>query len=206
MKEFAGLSEQQAKAIQNSRRRVIETIGQNMDLYGVTLSIGHLYGNIFFSREPVTLDEMVDTMGLSKTSISTGMRTLTDLKMVNRVWSKGSRKDLYEAETDWHQSFADFFSVKWRKSVEMNVHALKKSLAEMDRLKAEHPGDEALQAFADADMDKMKHALAYYRWLDRLIDALESGDIYKLIPKDELPADAPRYPMPGGIDTQAMFK
>lgn len=33
---------------------------------------------------------------------------------------------------------------------------------------------------------KMKQAVAYYKWLDRLIDSMESEEIYKLIPKEEV--------------------
>jgi len=185
MTQLEGLSEQQLQKLQQSRRRVIETIGKNMDLYGVTLSIGHLYGNMFFCHHPVTLDEMVETMGLSKTSISTGMRTLQELKMVNKVWSKGSRKDLYEVEMDWYQTFVDFFSIKWRKSVEMNVNALKKSLSEMEKLKQEYASDDHFVAILDTDMSKMRNALAYYRWLEKLIDSMESGEIYNWLPKED---------------------
>src|SRR5690606_18531235 len=116
--------------------------GKNMDLYGVTLSIGHLYGNMYFNQSPVTLDEMSSTMGMSKTSMSTGMRTLYDLKMINKVWGKGSRKDLYEVVPDWHQNFADFFSIKWRKAVEQNMSVLKRSfkeIEEMEQLYADDP-------------------------------------------------------------------
>lgn len=171
--------------VEKSRRRVIESIGKNIDLYGITLSIGHLYGNMYFSDHPVTLDEMTQMMGMSKTSMSTGMRTLTDLKMVHKVWEKGSRKDLYEVETDWYQTFADFFSIKWRKSIEQNVTALQRSLKEMEQLKEQHPGHETLQLSLDPDIDKIKNALAYYRWLGRLIDSFESGDIFDFIPKEE---------------------
>lgn len=102
------LTEVQQETLQKIRKRVIEAIGKNMDLYGVTLSTGHLYGLLFFADHPMTLDDMGREMEMSKTSMSTSMRTLLDLKMVNKVWNKGSRKDLYEVEMDWHQTFADF--------------------------------------------------------------------------------------------------
>ncbi|GIQ62956.1 HTH-type transcriptional repressor GbsR [Paenibacillus cisolokensis] len=160
-----------------------------MDLYGITLSIGHLYGNMYFNSAPVTLDEMSETMGLSKTSISTGMRTLMDLKMIDKVWGKGSRKDLYEASTDWYQNFADYFSIKWRKAVETNMHALNKSLCEMKELEQEglEQGNDQLVTIVRRDIAKIGDALQYYRWLLRLIDALESGEIFKFIPKEENP-------------------
>ena len=180
-------SENRHQRLAKLRQRVIETIGNNMDLYGVTMSVGHLYGHMYFSDAPVTLEEMVQVMGMSKTSMSTGMRTLIDLKMVSKVWGKGSRKDLYTVETDWHQTFVDYFSVRWRKSMEMNVTALRRSLAELETLKreAEADGDEELLTALAKDEYKMQEAMKYYRLLDRLIDSFESGEIYRLVPKEE---------------------
>ncbi len=184
MTAFEGLSEDQIKVIEKSRQRVIDSIGNNMDLYGITLSIGHLYGNIYFNNGPVTLDDMGEKMGMSKTSMSTGMRTLMDLKMLNKVWEKGSRKDLYEVETDWYQNFVDYFSIKWRKSLEMNITSLNKSIAEIRKLRDENPGNEKLVNQTSIDLEKMMDAIQYYTWLGRFIDALESGEIFNWIPKD----------------------
>ena len=176
-----------ARKLQQIRQRVIETIGNNMDLYGVTLSVGHMYGHMFFSNAPVTLDEMGQVMGMSKTSMSTGMRTLIDLKMVHRVLGKGSRKDLYAVEEDWYQTFVDYFSVRWRKSTEMNMQALKKALTELEKLKGELDLSEHAEIAETIARDerKMKEALKYYRWLERFIGKLESGEIFEFVPKEE---------------------
>ncbi|GAA3400859.1 GbsR/MarR family transcriptional regulator [Paenibacillus hodogayensis] len=171
--------------ILKARKRVIEAIGKNMDLYGITQSVGHLYGMLFFSEKPMTLDEMGKEMEMSKTSMSTGVRNLLDLKMVHKVWEKGARKDLYEAEPDWYQTFADYFAIEWRKAVEANVIALNRSSAELRRLQEAADGEEATLAIIQSDLDKIDSALRYYEWLNRFIDTLESGDIYKLVPKDK---------------------
>lgn len=183
--EFESIPADLIQRIQKTRQRVIESIGKNMDLYGVTLSIGHLYGNMFFRNQPVTLDEMADIMGLSKTSVSTGMRTLQDLKMIQKVWGKGSRKDLYEVEQDWYQTFADFFSIKWRKSTEMNLQSLHRSSNEMKKLLEDYPDNEQLTELLHSDMEKIAAAIEYYDWLNRLIDAVESGEIFKLVPRQD---------------------
>lgn len=179
------LSEVQLATLQKIRKRVIEAIGKNMDLYGVTLSTGHLYGLLFFADHPMTLDDMGREMEMSKTSMSTSMRTLLDLKMVNKVWNKGSRKDLYEVEMDWHQTFADFFAIKWRKAVEMNLQVMRKAIYEMDKLLDQELENDELRKILEHDRDKMKQAVSFYKWLDRLIDALEDEEIYKLVPKEE---------------------
>ncbi|SDE21574.1 DNA-binding transcriptional regulator GbsR, MarR family [Paenibacillus sp. UNCCL117] len=187
MESIQGISSEQEVIIQKARKRVIESIGKNMELYGITQSIGHLYGLLFFQNHPMTLDKMGEAMEMSKTSMSTGVRTLVDLKMVNKVWEKGSRKDLYEVELDWFQTFADYFSLKWRKALEINLSALRKSKTELCKLCEQSPDDTALQAVLKPDLDKIDEAIRYYMWLDRLIDALESGEIYNLVPKDASP-------------------
>lgn len=179
------LNEQEQTELLKVRKRVIEAIGRNMDLYGVTLSTGHLYGLLFFADKPMTLDEMGQEMKMSKTSMSTGVRTLLDLKMVNKVWEKGSRKDLYEVEYDWYQTFNDYFAIKWRKAVETNLNILKRSMDEMTKW-ISRTEEEPVRNLLQEDLRKMKEAADYYTWLDRLIDTLESGEIYNLVPK---PAD-----------------
>lgn len=178
------LTPEQHSALLKIRKRVIEVIGRNMDLYGVPLSTGHLYGLLFFADKPMTLDQMGAEMSMSKTSMSTGVRTLLDLKMVNKVWEKGSRKDLYEVESDWYQTFTDYFAIEWRKAVESNILVLRRSIAEMDRqLGAKAEVNDAVREVLVQDQHKMKEAIQYYEWLDKLIDAMESGEIYKLVPR-----------------------
>jgi len=187
MEELEGLTLEQQRKLAKARERVIDSIGKNMDLYGITLSIGHLYGQMYFHDGPITLDEMSRTMGMSKTSMSTGVRTLMDLKMIDKVWGKGSRKDLYEVVPDWYANFTDYFSIKWRKAVEGNMSALSKSLADVQELIASADGDgnEGLLEILRSDETKMIEAKKYYRWLLRFIETLESGAIFDLIPKEE---------------------
>ncbi|ETT58558.1 hypothetical protein C173_30617 [Paenibacillus sp. FSL R7-277] len=184
MNDLEGLLPEQIEKISKARERVIDSIGKNMDLYGITLSIGHLYGYMYFNEGPVTLDELSSTMGMSKTSMSTGVRTLLDLKMIDKVWGKGTRKDLFEVVPDWHQNFSDYFSIKWRKAVEGNMTALNKSLAEIRQMKIDYADEPDLSRLLHTDELKIEEAIKYYRWLLKLIEALETGKIFELIPKE----------------------
>lgn len=177
-------SEQEQEVVQRIRKRVIEVVGRNMELYGVTLSTGHLYGLLFFADKPMTLDEMGSEMQMSKTSMSTGVRSLLDLKMVNKVWEKGSRKDLYEVEYDWYQTFTDYFATQWRRAVESNLQALRRATKEIDRLLEQPDTSEFATDVLKKDREKMRQAESYYRWLDRVIDAMEDGELYELVPRE----------------------
>ncbi|NQX45634.1 GbsR/MarR family transcriptional regulator [Paenibacillus tritici] len=184
MNDLEGLLPEQIEKISKARERVIDSIGKNMDLYGITLSIGHLYGYMYFKEGPVTLDELSSNMGMSKTSMSTGVRTLLDLKMIDKVWGKGTRKDLFEVVPDWHQNFSDYFSIKWRKAVEGNMTALNKSLAEIRQMKIDYADEPDTTRLLQTDEIKIEEAIKYYRWLLKLIESLETGKIFELIPKE----------------------
>ncbi|WP_026561825.1 transcriptional regulator [Bacillus sp. J37] len=169
--------------LERARERVIEAISQNMNLYGVTPSIGRLWGLLYFQNEPMTLDEMKNELGMSKTSMSTSVRTLMDLHMVDKVWKKGIRKDLYEVEEDWYQTFIDFFTIKWRSGVMINVNAIEKSLQELNKI-LERPGiSEDDKKTVRRDIEKLHDALDYYNWLNRLVDTFETHEIFNYIPK-----------------------
>ncbi|MDQ0216621.1 DNA-binding transcriptional regulator GbsR (MarR family) [Oikeobacillus pervagus] len=173
------------EAIAKARERVIEAIAYNIHLYGVTPSIGRLYGLLFFQNEPMTLDEMKTELQMSKTSMSTSVRTLVDMKMVRKVWKKGERKDLYEAEEDWFQTFINLFTDQWREGTAINVQAIEKSKAELVELLNQESLDESLRELIQMDIEKLSYTLKYYDWLNRLVDRFESHEIFNFVPIEE---------------------
>lgn len=166
-----------------ARERFIDSMAQNMNLYGIAPSVGRLYGLLYFSDHPMTLDEMKDDLSMSKTSMSTSVRQLQELNMVEKVWKKGERKDLYKSHDDWYQSFTDLFSIKWRTGISLNISHIKKSLKDLNELIDDPDTNESVKAAAKTDIDKLHYSLEYYDWLNRLVDSLESGEIFNFIPK-----------------------
>lgn len=171
------------KELELARERVIDAISKNMNLYGVTESIGRLYGALYFQEGPLTLDEMKEELGMSKTSMSTSVRSLLELKMVGKVWKKGVRKDLYQAEPDWYQTFIDFFTIKWRAGISLNISAMQKSLNEIQSLVDDERVETQVKNQANIDIEKLTSAIEYYEWLNRLVDSFESKEIFEFIPK-----------------------
>lgn len=170
------------KKLERSRTRFIQEISKNMYLYGITPSVGRLYGTVFFADEPLTLDEMSKELGMSKTSMSTGIRNLLDSDMVERVWQKGVRKDLYQTEEDWYKSFSSLFVNRWRTAVDDNLEAGVELGRALDELYAETE-DEMLKEVIEIDRKKLKKARSYYEWLGQVIELFESGKIYEIVPK-----------------------
>ncbi|MCG2712869.1 MAG: ArsR family transcriptional regulator [Candidatus Omnitrophica bacterium] len=67
---------------------------------GINRVAGQLYVLLFFSEKPLSLDEIMEKLGISKGYVSTNIRALERWQAVRKVWVKGTRKDFYEANTD----------------------------------------------------------------------------------------------------------
>ncbi|WP_438318688.1 GbsR/MarR family transcriptional regulator [Sporosarcina sp. FA9] len=170
--------------LEKARKRITESIAQNIHLYGLPPSAGRQYGMMFFQNKPSTLDDMSEELGMSKTSMSTSIRALSEAKLVERVWERGVRKDLYEVNDDWYQSFIDTFTMRWRRSVTIHSAAIRKSLLELEQLAEDESISTAILEEVKADMDKLIYIKKYYEWLDRLINAFEDHEIFNLVPMD----------------------
>ncbi|MFB1051110.1 GbsR/MarR family transcriptional regulator [Paraliobacillus sp. JSM ZJ581] len=164
--------------------KFIQVIAKNMNLYGITPSVGRLYGTLYFNDGPMTLDNMRDALEMSKTSMSTGVRALSEMKMVEPSFKKGIRKDLYQSEEDWYKSFTSLFGNRWRHHTETNIEEAEEAIQEL-KLIREETVDEPLVQKITTDIDRLRYAQNYYRWLMRFIQVVETGEIFKYIPKHD---------------------
>lgn len=164
--------------------KFIQVIAKNMNLYGITPSVGRLYGTLFFSEYPMTLDDMRDALEMSKTSMSTGVRSLAEMKMVEPAYRKGVRKDLYKSEEDWYKSFTSLFGNRWRHHTETNIEEAEEAIQELKQIQAQTIKQD-LQDKITIDVERLRYAQEYYRWLMRFIQVVESGEIFKYVPREQ---------------------
>ncbi len=159
-----------------------------MNLYGITPSVGRLYGALYFHDGPMTLDDMRDALEMSKTSMSTGVRALSEMKMVQPTFKKGVRKDLYQSEEDWYKSFTSLFGNRWRQHTETNIDEAEEAIKELKTIQ-QSTNDQQLIDKIDLDIERLRYAQNYYRWLMQFIRVVESGEIFNYIPKPESPTE-----------------
>lgn len=164
--------------------KFIQVIAKNMNLYGITSSVGRLYGVLYFTEKPMTLDDMRDALEMSKTSMSTGVRALSDMKMVDSTFKRGIRKDLYESEEDWYKSFTSLFGNRWRHHTEKNIEEAEEAIAQLAKI-AEETDDYLLKEQIQHDIDRLRYAQNYYVWLMQFIQVIESGKIFDYIPRND---------------------
>ena len=80
----------------------LEGMGAAFATSGVLSQLqGRIFGLLYLEPEPVSLDDIADALDQSKSNISINIRGLVDWHLVRRVSVPGSRRDHYEAATDF---------------------------------------------------------------------------------------------------------
>ncbi len=75
-------------------------LGRLTRFFGFTDVMGRLYGTLLMNPEPMSLDELAETLQISKGSVSMNMRSIERWGMAREVWVRGERKKYYTAESD----------------------------------------------------------------------------------------------------------
>ncbi|SFP67580.1 choline uptake/conversion transcriptional regulator CudC [Salibacterium halotolerans] len=172
--------------VQDAENEVISAIAETMDLYGITPSIGRLYATMYFKHDSMTLDEMKDELGMTKPSMSTAVRNLQDIQIVRKTWQKGSRKDHFTAEKDFFNYFTRFFGNKWKREAELNLYAIHEAQEELLEVLEDEETDAYLLERAQKDLEQLQEYEKYCYWLQKLVGAMESGEIFDLLPVDDI--------------------
>ncbi|GAB3056124.1 GbsR/MarR family transcriptional regulator [Virgibacillus ainsalahensis] len=172
------------ESVEQARDIMISAIAQSMVIYGVTPSVGRIYGVLYFSTEPMTLDEIKDQVAMSKASVSNGMRELLETDMVTKVWKKGDRKDHYVAEKDYLRNFITYLVNKIRQERNLIMKATEQVEPALEDI-MRHTSDDQVKAEAEKDLALIKNSHHYFDWTMRLANAMESGEIFNYLPKKQ---------------------
>ena len=85
-------------SLTHAQNRFISYMASVCHDFGLNPFVAQLYGVLYMSDKPLSLDELTERLGVSKGNVSINIRELEKWSAVRKVWVKGSRKDYYEAE------------------------------------------------------------------------------------------------------------
>jgi DNA-binding transcriptional regulator GbsR (MarR family) len=84
---------------------------------GLNRTAGEIYGLLYISCTPLSLDDFVRKLEVSKASASLNVRELERWGAVRKIWKRGTRKDYYEAESDFLTIFYQRIRNRIRKMI-----------------------------------------------------------------------------------------
>lgn len=135
---------------------------------------GQIYALLFLSPKPLSLDDIVTELGVSKGSVSVNIRLLEDFKLAKKVWVKGSRRDYYEAVATLPdkiiRGFFEKISRNIKDSLDMvnDCHCLATDAAKSR--------DGSAHADLRFMVERLQMVKSFYENADRLFEAIYSGE------------------------------
>ncbi|MGJ8642806.1 MAG: GbsR/MarR family transcriptional regulator [Luteolibacter sp.] len=105
-----------------------QVVGYFVDLVrvlGLPRSLGEIYGLLFINPEPLSLDDLVRILGISKGSASQGLRTLRTLGAVTEADSNGDRRTYYQPSVELKPLVGGFIREQVRPHLESGKSKLR---------------------------------------------------------------------------------
>lgn len=115
------------------QREVVEFFVRAVAILSLPKSLGEIYGLLFSTQEPLSLDDIIARLQMSRGSASQGVRWLKDIGAVKTVYIAGVRKDHFTAETELRKLAAGFLREQVESHVESSAERLRSIKATIDR-------------------------------------------------------------------------
>jgi len=114
------------------KKDFIEGLSHISRFWGFPKGMGAIFGVLYLSPAPLSLDEIVAETGLTKGAISTEIRALARMGLVHRSSKLVDRKDYYAAETDFYQAIRSILKERQNSEFERAVRSVRETLDELE--------------------------------------------------------------------------
>lgn len=154
------LSEAKAKFIQ-----AWSALGSN---WGISRTMAQIHALLLLSVEPLSADDIMQTLGVSRGNVNMTLRELIDWGLVQRAHKAGERKEFFVAEKNIFEA-AKMIARERRKR---ELEPLLKAIAELQHVRPERSAD--YENFQTIVKDVEKFAKNVNAALEKVVKADES--------------------------------
>lgn len=161
--------------LQQARSTFIEGMSRISSYWGFPKAMGAIYGAIYLAPNPISLDELVEQVGVSKGAVSTSVRGLERLGLVHKHFQLRDRKDYYVAEADFWRVVKTILKEREKSEFARALNAVTESLNLVNE--ATQPEEAELAAFYQKRLGAIK---SFFDSLDSLVATLITLDELRL--------------------------
>ncbi len=114
------------------KKEFIQGLSQISRFWGFPKGMGAIFGVLYLSPSPLSLDEIVEETELTKGAISTEIRVLARMGLVHRYTKLGDRKDYYEAEADFYAAIRSILKERQNSEFDRAIRSVRETLETME--------------------------------------------------------------------------
>jgi DNA-binding transcriptional regulator GbsR (MarR family) len=100
--------------------------------WGVNRSVAQIQALLFLSDDPLTAEDIAETLGIARSNVSNSLRELMSWKLIHRVPIMGDRRDHYAAETDLWQMATKVAQGRKAREVDPMVAAIRDVMSQLN--------------------------------------------------------------------------
>ncbi|QSO45844.1 GbsR/MarR family transcriptional regulator [Alicyclobacillus mengziensis] len=167
-------------SLEHAREELSRASEQTMRVYGYPESVVRIYGALSVCRIPLTFDEVMSRVGLSRASVNNGLRVLIDIGSVVKL--RETNRNVYVVERNFFKNFAAFIVRNLREERSVYMRTTEEVLPTLEEVAASaasvHEREEAQFHLAQVRQNRL-----FYDWLNQFADFLETGKVFDCLPK-----------------------
>ncbi len=149
-------------------------LGRLARFFGFGEVMGRLYGTLLLSPEAMSLDDLANSLEISKGSVSMNMRALERWGMAKEVWMRGERKKFYAAESDLWQVIRNVLESRESKEVQLALNVLGESIEKLKTAENELSVEE--QQLARYYLERIADLQSFFQVAQLALLAVVGGD------------------------------
>src|SRR5215467_12159545 len=115
------------------KRRLLEVENQFVglwrtmsSLWGVSPTMAEIHGLLYISGAALSMDEIMDRLGISRGNVSMNLSKLVEWGLVRRVHKRGDRRDYYESLNDVWEMFTLVAAQRKRREIDPILTTLRR--------------------------------------------------------------------------------
>ncbi len=154
------------ETLQEATERFILHWGEMGATWGINRTMAQVQALLFISEEPLSADQIMKELQISRGNVSMSLRELINWGIVNKMHVKGERKEFFTTEKDVWQLFKIVLRERKKREIDPTLAVLHDLLDELAEL--EHPDKEYVQQQIASLLEFVETGTSLYEYTDDL--------------------------------------
>jgi len=107
--------------------------GEMGEKWGINRTIAQIHGLLYLSPEPLTAEDISETLSVARSTVSVGLHELQSWGIVKVVHVLGERADRFEIKGNVWEMFRWIMDYRKRREVDPTLNMLRETVAELEQ-------------------------------------------------------------------------
>jgi DNA-binding transcriptional regulator GbsR (MarR family) len=104
--------------------------------WGINRTVAQIHALLFISEKPLNADELVETLGVARSNVSSSLKELQGWGIVRRVHVMGDKRDHFESMKDVWEMFRVVLDERKKREIDPTIAMLRECVVEAEKDKA----------------------------------------------------------------------